>query len=93
MGSRFPYYLLTDSTAGRAKEGQLSGTAFPPADITNDIRYGFVYERVRHITLKSIANNPDINDEMSRMQIDEAISRHAEWEILVDKPYHDTKKV
>ena len=61
--------------------------------MTNDIRHGFVYERVQHITLKSIANNPDIKEGMSREEIDAAIRRHAEFELLYDKPYEDTKKV
>jgi adenine-specific DNA-methyltransferase len=93
MGSRFPYYLLADSTEGRAKESALSATPLPPAEVTGDIRYGFVYERVQHVTLKSIANNPDIVEGMSREEIDEAIRRHAEFELLYDKPYEDKKKV
>ena len=65
----------------------------PPAEVTNDIRHGFVYERAQHITLKSIANNPDIKEGMSREEIDAAIRRHAEFELLYDKPYEDPKKV
>ena len=33
---------------------------------SNDVRKGFVYERVPHVTLKSIANNPDIKEGMTR---------------------------
>ena len=93
MGARFPWYLLADSDEGRRKEGELTGTPLPLAEVTNDIRHGFVYERVRHITLKSIANNPDIKEGMSRTGINAAILRHAEFETLYDKPYEDTKKV
>ena len=93
MGVAFPYYLLADSAEGRAKESELSATPLPPAEVTNDIRHGFVYERVQHITLKSIANNPDIKEGMSREEIDAAIRRHAEFELLYDKPYEDKKKV
>jgi adenine-specific DNA-methyltransferase len=93
MGARFPYYLLADSADGRAKESSLSATPLPPAEPTNDIRHGFVYERVQHITLKSIANNPDIKEGMSREEIDAAIKRHAEFELLYDKPYEDKRKV
>jgi adenine-specific DNA-methyltransferase len=93
MGARFPYYLLADSRDGRAKEGELSATPLPPAEATGDIRHGFVYERVQHITLKSIANNPDIKEGMSREEIDEAVRRHADFELLYDKPYEDKKKV
>ena len=93
MGARFPYYLLADSAEGRAKESELSAAPLPPAEVTDDIRHGFVYERVQHITLKSIANNPDIKEGMSREEIDAAIRRHAEFELLYDKPYEDKKKV
>ncbi len=48
---------------------------------------------MRHITLKSIANNPDIKDGMSREEIDDAIRRHADFELLYDKPYEDKKRV
>ncbi len=34
--------------------------------ISSDIRKGFVYKRVPHVTLKSIANNPDIKEGMTR---------------------------
>ena len=79
MGARFPYYLLADSAEGRAKEAELSRhSRCHRAEPTNDIRHGFVYERVQHITLKSIANNPDIKEGMSREEIDAAIKRHAD---------------
>jgi adenine-specific DNA-methyltransferase len=93
MAAKFPYYLLADSEEGRAKESSLSATQLPPAETTGDIRHGFVYERVQHITLKSIANNPDVKEGMSRDEIDEAIRRHAEFELLYDRPSEDTKKV
>jgi adenine-specific DNA-methyltransferase len=44
---------------------------------------------VPHITLKSIANNPDIKDGLAQSEIDAAIVRHAETEILNDRPYID----
>jgi adenine-specific DNA-methyltransferase len=93
MGASFPYYLLADSTEGRAKEGELTGTPLPDAEVQDDIRHGFVYERVQHVTLKSIANNPDISEGMSREEIDAAIRRHADIELLHHKPYEDTRKV
>ena len=58
-----------------------------------DIRQGFVYKRVPHVTLKSIANNPDIKEGMTRSEIDAAIARHAETETLYDQPYEDKKTV
>jgi adenine-specific DNA-methyltransferase len=93
MGARFPWYLLTDSIEGRAKESEVSGRLLPPAATTNDIRHGFVYARVQHITLKSIAINPDIKEDMSRKEIDAAIRRHADYELLYDQPYPDPGKV
>ncbi len=93
MGAKYPWYLLADSLEGHAKEQSLSTRALPRQEFTNDIRHGFVYERVQHITLKSIANNPDIKEGMSREQINAAIKRHAEFELLYDKPYEDNKKV
>jgi adenine-specific DNA-methyltransferase len=93
MGARFPYYLLADSVEGRTKESQLAGTPLPASDVTNDIRHGFVYERVKHITLKSIAKNPDIKEGMSREEIDAAIATYAEFELLYDKPFQDSGKV
>jgi adenine-specific DNA-methyltransferase len=93
MGSRYPWYLLADSPEGHAKEQLLAAEVLPRQAFANDIRHGFVYERVQHITLKSIANNPDIKEGMSREEIDAAIKRHAEPELLYDKPFEDTKKV
>ena len=93
MGARFPYYLLADSTDGRAKESKVSSGTLPPANPTNDIRHGFVYERVQHITLRSITNNPDLKEGMSQEEVDEAVKRHADFEPLYDKPYEDKKKV
>ena len=68
----------------------------PPADAAaygDDIRKGFVYKRVPHVTLKSIANNPDIKEGMTREQIDAAIASHAETETLYDQPYEDKSVV
>ena len=53
---------------------------------------GFSYKTVPHITLGSIANNPDIKEGMTRGQIDAAIARHAPQETLYDQPLRDTKK-
>jgi len=58
-----------------------------------DIRKGFIYERVPHVTLESIANNPDIREGMTREEIDAAIARHAKTETLYDKPFDDPKRV
>jgi len=53
---------------------------------------GFKYKTVPHVTLKSIANNPDIREGMTHEQIDAAIARHAPQETLYDQPFMDKKK-
>lgn len=61
MGARYPYYLLADSPEGQQKEAEVIHS-FPSGKPTHgSIRHGFVYERVPHITLKSIANNAEID--------------------------------
>lgn len=61
MGTRYPYYLLSDSQEGQRKEAEITGAAPSTQPTQGDIRHGFVYERVPHITLKSIANNSEID--------------------------------
>jgi adenine-specific DNA-methyltransferase len=61
MGARYPYYLLADSSEGQRKEGEVTHTPPKETPTHRDIRHGFVYERVPHITLKSIANNAEID--------------------------------
>ncbi|WP_064683278.1 site-specific DNA-methyltransferase [Rhizobium bangladeshense] len=89
--ARYPWYLLADSREGRLKEAAL--TQRPPTDtpVRNDIRQGFVYERVPHITLKSIANNPLIDEiwekwqavlEPLRIELNHLVGKDwQEWEI------------
>jgi len=71
MGARYPFYLLADSREGQLKEAEVSGRwpvtsdqAISHKPLTTShysLRQGFVYERVPHITLKSIANNAEID--------------------------------
>jgi len=61
MGARYPYYLLADSPEGQQKEAEVTRSEPKSAPTYGDIRHGFVYERVPHITLKSIANNAEID--------------------------------
>ncbi len=68
MGARYSYYLLADSPEGQRKEAEIAGAAPPEAPTSGDIRQGFVYERVPHITLKSIANNTEIDVIWERWQ-------------------------
>ena len=61
MGARYPFYLLADSREGQLKESEVTRTAPSSQPVQGNIRHGFVYERVPHITLKSIANNAEID--------------------------------
>ena len=61
MGAKYPYYLLLDSAPGQQKEAQISQNLPSESTTYGDIRQGFVYERVPHITLKAIANNAEID--------------------------------
>lgn len=61
MGARYPFYLLADSREGQIKEAEVTRTAPSTQPVHGNIRRGFVYERVPHITLKSIANNAEID--------------------------------
>jgi len=94
MGARYPYYLLADSRDGQLKEAEVSRTEPPNQPTRGDIRQGFVYERVPHITLKSIANNAEIDIlwekfqetlEPLRAKLNEALGKKwEEWEIPRD---------
>ena len=91
MSARYPYYLLADSPEGRRKEQEVSGKILPDAPTHQDIRQGFVYERAPHVTLKSIANNAEIDViyekwqaklEPLRAQLNAALGKNfEEWEI------------
>lgn len=94
MTARYPYYLLADSAEGRRKELDLTPAPLLEGEgrkSENDLRMGFVYQRVPHITLKSIANNEEIDtiyakwqDEMDplRGKVNKALGkRWEEWEM------------
>lgn len=53
---------------------------------------GFKYKTVPHITLKSIANNPEIREGMKRIEIEQAINKYADQETLYDQPLLDKSK-
>ena len=61
MGARYPWYLLADSREGQLKEAEVTQTAPRDTPTAGRLRQGFVYRRVPHITLKSIANNTEID--------------------------------
>jgi adenine-specific DNA-methyltransferase len=93
MAAKFPYFLLSDSPEGVKKEFELTGKTLLGMKTEGDIRKGFVYKRVPHVTLKAIANNPEIKDGMSREQIDAAIAKNADVELLYDQPFEDNKRI
>jgi len=61
MGARYPFYLLADSRAGQRKEAEVTRTAPSSQPVHENIRHGFVYERVPHIMLSSIVKNAEID--------------------------------
>ncbi len=61
MGARYPFYLLADSRDGQLKEGEVTRSAPSSQPVQGNIHHGFVYERAPHVTLKSIANNAEID--------------------------------
>ena len=91
MAARYPYYLLADSPEGIQKESEFTGKIPPDYKTEGDIRKGFVYGRVPHVTLKSIANNAEIDDIWEKHQetlgplrarLNQALGKSwEEWEI------------
>lgn len=89
MGARYPYYLLADSPEGQLKEAEVTRATPKSAPTRGDIRHGFVYERVPHITLKSIANDAEIDVIWERWQetleplrndLNRVLGRNQPWE-------------
>ncbi len=146
MSAQYPYYLLADSLDGIQKESEITKQFLQTQPQTEqNIKKGFVYKRVPHITLGAIANNPEIDTiyakwqeqlepirislnqllkeswqeweiprepqekwsqevkdllvkwwqlrQLRQKEIDEAIARHADTEILYDQPYEDKKRL
>ena len=61
MGARYPYFLLADTREGQLKEAEVTHSAPSSQPAYGSVRHGFVYERVPHVTLKSITNNAEID--------------------------------
>ncbi len=91
MGARYPYYLLSDSHGGQQKEASISQIVPSEEPTFGNIRQGFVYKRISHIMLKTIANNTEIEViwethqealEPLREQLNQAVGETwEEWEI------------
>ena len=98
MGARYDYHLLSDSRDGQLKKAEIEGKAPSETPTYDDIRQGFVYERVPHVTLKSIAHNAEIDviweryeEELAplRAELSEVCGRAKtleEWEIPRERP-------
>ena len=106
MGARYPYYLLADSPEGRKKSGEWRVVSEEQEKTHHsslsthhyNVRQGFVYERVPHVTLKSIANNAEIDviwekhEERLRPLRDQLsvasgqVTTLEEWEIPRERP-------
>lgn len=94
MGARYAAYVLADSREGQLKEAELGRTTPSSAPTRNDLRQGFVYERVPRISLKSIADNTEIDViwerwqetlEPLRIKLNGALKKKwEEWEIPRD---------
>lgn len=94
MAARYPFYLLADSREGQIKEAEVTRSTPSSQPTYGDIRQGFVYERVPHITLRSIANNLEVDIiweqfqkklEPLRQQLNNATGKKwEEWEIPRD---------
>jgi adenine-specific DNA-methyltransferase len=61
MAAAYPFYLLADSRDGQAKEAEITRVEPSTRPTFGNIRHGFVYERVPHITLGSIGSNIEVD--------------------------------
>ena len=94
MGARYPYYLLADGRDGKLKESEVTRSAPSESQTRGNIRQGFVYERAPRVTLRSIANNAEIDViwetfqeslEPLRKQLNRAVAKSwEEWEVPRD---------
>jgi adenine-specific DNA-methyltransferase len=91
MAAKYPYYLLSDSAEGVQKESEVTGRIPPKYKTNDDIKKGLVYKRVPHITLKSVANNEEIDaihdrwqphQDAAREKLNQALKKSSEeWEV------------
>ncbi len=104
MGARYPYYLLADSRDGQFKEAEVTRTVPSSQPVHENIRQGFIYERVPHIMLSSITKNTEIDViwekwqaklEPIRGKLNAALKKQwQDWEIPreVEKGWSETAK-
>ena len=87
MAAQFPYYIKKDSESGHSVLFSKFREKICNKP-SNNLSYGFIYNRVPHITLKSIANNTEIDviDEKYRGQITALL---AKINSLSEKKYNE----
>lgn len=93
ISARLPYYLLADSHEGQIKVAELNGAMVDTSDTSEDIRKGFVYKRVPHVTLRAIANSSELTEGMTKEQINRVVAKNSESELLLDSPIEDAKRI
>ncbi len=96
-------FIFEGFTRGPAKEGEVTHTVPSSQPTYGKLRHGFVCERVPHVTLKSIANNTEIDVIWEKwQQILEPIRKHInaalgkdwqEWDIPTHFANEDLEKV
>ncbi len=101
MAARYPYYLLADTPEGAKMDAEAAGHLPPNGQLATtsglaNINRGFVYKRVLHVTLKSIANNEEIDSihakwqeqlEPIRVKLNKLLKENwEEWEIPRELP-------
>lgn len=93
ISARLPYYLLADSHEGQIMAAELNGAMVDTSDTSEDIRKGFVYKRVPHVTLRAIANSLELTEGMTKEQINRVVAKNSESELLLDSPIEDAKRI
>ena len=68
MGARYPYLPARRRATARSRKPRSRAPLRARRPVHGNIRQGFVYERVPHITLKSIANNAEIDVIWEKLQ-------------------------
>lgn len=93
MSSRFPFYLLSDSEEGALRESENLGLSRSSKEFGKNIKVGFVNQKAKHITLRSISTNPEIKPGLAKEEVKKIIEKNADRVVLVDRPFIDKSKV
>ncbi len=94
MSAKYPLYVLADSAEGAHLQQERTGKAGGSSGaFSEDVRKGFVYKNVPHVTLKSIAYNTQVTEGMDRKQVEDLIRRGADTEVLFDQPESSNRTI